>query len=225
MTERPNLSGRKVVVVGASNVAAASIALAFAEAGADVGLTTTSDNPEEALLMKRLSLRLTQMGRKSLAEAVDLSNVTAVQLAIRRVSAALGGIDMLFVSTDALQEGPTERLNPLEWSRLVDRNLGSILFACQAGLREMAARLPEMPKGRIVVLVHQPDEDGLAAYVALRHAVDGLVPALAWEWDAAPVTINGIGIPTGAANSAVVERAMWFASAAGEASSGRVTWV
>jgi NAD(P)-dependent dehydrogenase (short-subunit alcohol dehydrogenase family) len=225
MTESAGLSGLKVLVVGASNLAAASIALAFAEAGADVGLTTSTDNAEEALLLRRLALLFTKIGRKSVAESVDLGSITAVQLAVRRISVGLGGIDVLFVSTDAMQEGPTERLGEVDWSRLVDRNLGSVLFACQAGLREMAARLPELPKGRIVILVHEPNKDGLAAYVALRHAIDGLVPALAWEWNQAPVTVNGIGIPEGAANSAVVERALWLVSPAGERTNGQVSWV
>jgi hypothetical protein len=61
--------------------------------------------------------------------------------------------------------------------------------------------------------------------MALRHAVDGLVPALAWEWDQAPVTVNGIGIPRGTANSRVVERALWLVSPNAETVSGQVSWV
>ncbi|HLF79313.1 MAG TPA: SDR family NAD(P)-dependent oxidoreductase [Dehalococcoidia bacterium] len=225
MANEPGLHGRKVVIVGASDVAAAAIAVALAEAGADVGLTTATDNAEEALLLKRLALRLADMGRKSVAESIDLGNITAVQQALRRISATLGGIDVLFVSTDTMQEKPTERLNELDWSLLVNRNLGSILFACQAGLREMAARLPGLPKGRVIVLVHEPSDHGMAAYMALRHAVDGLVPALAWEWNQAPVTVNGIGIPAGASNTAVTDRALWLVSANAENVSGQVSWL
>jgi NAD(P)-dependent dehydrogenase (short-subunit alcohol dehydrogenase family) len=225
MANEVGLRGLKAIVVGASDVAAASVAVAFAQAGADVGLTTATDSPEEALLLKRLSLRLNEMGRKSVAESLDLGDIAALRQALHRIIAALGGIDIMAVSTESGQPSTTEQLNESDWVRLVNRNLGSIVFACQTGLREMAARVPEMPKGRIIVLVHQPDENGLAAYVALRHAVDGLVPALAWEWSEAPVTVNGIGIPAGAANSAVVERALWLVSMNAEAFSGRVTWI
>ena len=91
MADVSMLHGRKVVVVGASDVAAAAIAVAFAEAGADVGLTTATDSPEEALLLKRLALRLSNMGRKSVAESFDLGDLAALQQALRRISTALGG--------------------------------------------------------------------------------------------------------------------------------------
>jgi NAD(P)-dependent dehydrogenase (short-subunit alcohol dehydrogenase family) len=206
-------------------VAAAAIAVALAEAGADIGMTTATENPEEALLLKRLALRLSESRRKSLAEILDLGDLDALQAAFRRLTAALSGLDILVVSTDSFQDGPTERLRTQDWSRLVERNLGSVLFACQAGLREMAGRPPGSDKGRIIVLIHEPRDHAAAAYMALRHAVDGLVPALAWEWEPAPVTVNGIGIPRGAPNNKVIERAMWLVQPAADPPRGQITWV
>jgi 3-oxoacyl-[acyl-carrier protein] reductase len=190
-----DLTGRSAIVMGADRETPAAVALALAEAGAGVALTTTTGEAEESLAIRRLARKVEAMGRRSLAEAVDLSNGANVQVAVRQIAKQLPVIDLLVISPGLTVLRPAERLSDAEWARALGFNLSSVFYGCRAVAREMLAK-SDAQGGRIVVLLPStPDVEGTAALVAARAGLEALVPALAREWRDRGVLVNAVALP------------------------------
>jgi NAD(P)-dependent dehydrogenase (short-subunit alcohol dehydrogenase family) len=212
--------------MGANRAVAGAVAFGFADAGADVALTTATSQAEEAHTITRLARSITSMGRQVLAEAVDLSVGANVQLVLRQLSNALGGIDVVVVAAEIRQRAPTDRLADDEWSRLVNANLSATVLACRWTGQEMATRDPDSGFGRLILLLPNVETTAPAGYVATRIAVASLVPALAREWAALPLTVHGINLPAGlddeAAGAETAYVALRLAGYEGDEKNGRV---
>ena len=177
------LLGKHALIMGVAADIAERIALALAEAGADVALTTATNDADEAFSLRRISRGVRALGRQSMNESVDMSIGTGVQIAMRQVAKELGGIDILVVGPDLRVDKPTERLTDGDWARLINGNLSAVFYACRSAYREMQAG-----GGRIVVLT-SPDSGGDAGYLAARAGIEALVDGLASEW-----TDNGVAV-------------------------------
>ncbi len=214
--------------MGAASEIGKAIALAFADAGADVALTSATPDAEEAFAVQRLARSIGGKGRRSMAEAVDMSLGANVQVAVRQIAKELGGIDVLAVAAAELNLGKaSERLTDAEWARLLNINLSAWFFACRGVAREMMAGEPaagrEADRGRIIVVsTAQRGEDGAvsAAYAATKAGVEGLVEALAAEWRDR-IAVNRL-VAEPAALDAASERALWLASEAATGKTGEV---
>lgn len=216
-----DLSGRKALVMGAGWSVGREIALALAEAGADVAVTSATPDAEEALAVKNLAKQIGGMGRQAIAESVDMSIGTNVQVAIRQVVKELGSIDILVTAPDLYLGKPADKITDAEWSRVLNLNLSGTFFACRGVGKEMLSR--ELPldralnRGRIICVASALGERGLAnsaAYCAAKAGVQNLVRALAQEWAADQITVNciapawledtpGLGDPTPDVNQLV----------------------
>src|SRR5688572_27147996 len=141
-----DFSGRTVLVMGAGWSVGKAIALAFAEAGADVAVTTATNDPEEALSVKKAAKEIGGLGRKSMAEMVDMSLGTGVQVAVRQIAKEMGAIDILVAAPDLYLGKPAEKISDSEWARVINLNLGGVFYACRGVGREMLSR--ELPTGR-----------------------------------------------------------------------------
>lgn len=227
-TNPPDLTGRKALIMAAAGDAARAIALAFAEAGADVALTTATPDAEEAFELRRLAKRIGGTGRRTMVESVDMSLGTSVQVAVRQVAKELGGIDLLVAAPDLRLQRPAERMSDVEWSRVVNLNLSGVFYACRSVGREMLGR--DGDGGRIIVLLPALDEletgtEQSAAYVAAKAGAEALVQALAREW-APRINVNAIALPQDADEASIAtaaaSTALWLASEADDSVSGQV---
>ncbi|MFQ5879539.1 MAG: SDR family NAD(P)-dependent oxidoreductase, partial [Dehalococcoidia bacterium] len=140
-----DLSGKAALVLGCSEVGSVA-ATALAEAGADVAVVAASQEGAEVMAAKRTARRLEEMGRRSLAQAIDATNSTAVQVMVRQVAKELGGLDVLVNCQDFYQPKPAHQLDDAQWLRAINLNLSSVFYACRAVLREMERR----GRGKIV---------------------------------------------------------------------------
>jgi NAD(P)-dependent dehydrogenase (short-subunit alcohol dehydrogenase family) len=177
------------------------VALALADAGAAVALTTATADAEEAFAARRLAQAVVSQDRRSLAESVDMSLGTNVQVAVRQVAKAMGGIDLLVLAPALLLSRPAERLSDSEWARIVGLNLNAVFYACRAVGREMLSKEPRGggQRGRIIVAVRRDDAPGpgLAALRAARAGARELVRALDEEWSPRGVRVAGIDLASG----------------------------
>ncbi len=194
-----DLSGRNVLVMGGGWSVGRGIALAFAEAGADVAVTSATSDAEEALAVRRLSKEITAMGRRSLDLMVDMSIGTNVQVGARQVIKDFGDIDVLVAAPDLYLGKPADKTSDADWARVVNLNLGGVFYACRAIGKEMLSRdLPperERNRGRIIAVASALGDRGLAnsaAYCAAKAGVQNLVRALSTEWAASQITVNCI---------------------------------
>ncbi|MFF1965710.1 SDR family oxidoreductase [Streptomyces sp. NPDC058232] len=116
------LAGRVAVVTGASSGIGEASAEHLAELGARVVvLARRVDRLDE------LVARIDKSGGEALALAVDVTDTAAVQAAADRVSAELGGADLLFNNAGVMLPAPIEELATDQWQRQIDLNITGLM--------------------------------------------------------------------------------------------------
>ena len=180
------LSGRRAVVTGASRGIGRSIALALAQAGADVAVTARTQGEIE-----QLAAEIRAMGRQSLAVPCDVTDSEQVKHMASTLIDGLGGVDILV--NNAGNAGSHKFLNhPDElWHRMLSINLTSVYYVTRA----FVPKLIEQRWGRIITIASMASRVGgsyIAAYTAAKHGVLGLTRALAVELLPYNITVNAI---------------------------------
>lgn len=184
--EKLPLTGRRAVVTGGSRGIGRSIALALAEAGADVAVTART-MPE----LEEVASQVRDMGRRSLAVACDVTEPEQVARMASEVLEEWDGIDILV--NNAGTAGSHKFLgHPDElWHRMLSVNLTSIYYVTKA----FVPGLVEQRSGRIITIASIASKAGdryIAAYSASKHGVLGLTRSLALEMVPYNVTVNAI---------------------------------
>ena len=197
--EPSRLDGKRALVLGAATGSGRAIALALAEAGADLALCTVTTDGEEVFALRKTARQVRELGRAAIEQAIDASLGTGAQVMVRQVSKELGRIDVL-VNAPPVASGfldkPTTKVSDAEWSQVIGRTLGATFFACRAVGREMLKEAPDgQPGGRIINVASVLGEQGLtnaASYSAAQGGILNLTRALAQEWAAQGITVNAI---------------------------------
>lgn len=173
--------GRTVVVTGAARGLGAAIVQAFVAAGARVAAL---DRNADALAADSPG------AAPALSLAVDVTDHDAVDAALGRVAAELGGIDVLVANAGIGIRGPALEIAPADFERVVDVNLNGLFFCNRLAARRMQAG------GAIVNLASVMGLSGgifpNAAYQASKGAVVNLTRALAIEWAGRGLRVNAV---------------------------------
>lgn len=178
-----DLTGRRVIVYGAEKPAATAIVAALREAGAAVGVT--SANTDGTSLF-----RLKKAGGSGPTEAVDLANGTNVQVATRKISKELGGVDAAIVAPNLYHAAPLRKTLDADIQRILMGNLGGTYAAFRSATREFRGR-----PGRLIAVLDASAVRGLtnlSIYSAAQSGVIGLVRALSQELAPTGTTVNAV---------------------------------
>jgi 2-deoxy-D-gluconate 3-dehydrogenase len=179
-----DLSGKVAVVTGANTGIGQAIALALAEAGADiaaVGRTPAEETVERARAF----------GRQAEVIAADLSSIEPVGRVVEEVIAKLGGLDILVNNAGIIRRANAVDFTEADWDAVIDTNLKSVFFLAQAAGRHMIAQ----GKGKIINIASMLTFQGgirVPSYTASKSGVGGLTKLLANEWAAKGVQVNAI---------------------------------
>ena len=181
-----DLSGRKALVTGASRGIGRAIALALAEAGADVVVSARNAGD-----LAQIADDISGLGRVAATVEIDVRNVTACASAIEAGAHRLGGLDILI--NNAGYEEVCASLDVREelWDRIVDTNLKGAFFCAQAAASIMKAGRG----GAIVNLCSLTSYVGIptaVAYGSSKTGLLGMTRALATEWAGAGIRVNAI---------------------------------
>lgn len=186
MLESLRLDGRVAIVTGASRGLGRAMALALAEAGADLALAARSkpDLEETARQVERL-------GRRALVIPTDVTVFAEVEALVGQTRERLGRLDIFVNNSGVAQVKPLQEMTPAEWGRIVDTNLTGVFNGCRAAApRFVAAR-----SGKVVNIASVLGVLGLpgyAAYTASKGGVIALTKALAVEWARYNIQVNAI---------------------------------
>jgi 2-deoxy-D-gluconate 3-dehydrogenase len=179
-----DLTGRVAIVTGANTGIGQGIAVALAEAGADVALVGRSSADETADLVRAA-------GRRALLIGADLSTIAPVHEVVDQTVAELGGLDILVNNAGIIRRADAVDFSEEDWDAVIDTNLKSVFFLCQAAGRHMIAQ----SRGKIVNIASMLSFQGgirVPSYTASKSGVAGLTKLLANEWAAKGVNVNAI---------------------------------
>ncbi len=180
------LAGRKAIVTGAGRGIGRAIALAFARAGADLGVTSRS-----LAELDVLAVDIEAIGRKCIHAACDVTDPDAVRAMSEAVLWGLGGLDIL-VNNAGNAESHKFLDHPDDlWHRMIATNLTSVYYVTKA----FTPTLVENGWGRIINIASTAARVGdmyVAAYTAAKHGVLGLTRSLAAELSQHNITVNAI---------------------------------
>lgn len=128
--EQLTLTGKRAVVTGAGRGIGRSIALALAQAGADVAVTART-----ASELEQLADQIQAMGCKSFVIPCDVTDGEQVQRMAKTCTESLGGIDILV--NNAGNASSHKFLNHPDdlWQRMLSINLTSVYLVTKATLR------------------------------------------------------------------------------------------
>jgi NAD(P)-dependent dehydrogenase (short-subunit alcohol dehydrogenase family) len=181
-----DLSGRVAVVIGGTSGLGRAIALGLAEAGADVVPTG-----RRGALVEEACGQIERIGRRTVAQAVDVLHRESVDVLRSRVLESLGSVDILVNSAGVVARKPTVEVTETEWQATLDVNVTGALRACQSFYEPLAAHR----RGRVVNIVSLNSFVSLkevAAYAASKSALLSLTRSLAVEWATSGVNVNAI---------------------------------
>ena len=192
MSSEFSLEGKNALVIGASGVLGRAAAVALAEAGANVGVTTTTRSKREEVIANSCANEIWALNRKGFAHAIDAAAEADIRSVVQRAVSGLGSLDILVNAPDLPFAKPLTDITPAEWRRAIDVNLTGVYLACRAAADVL---LPQ-GSGRIINIVSLLAERGLAngsAYCAAQAGVLNFTRSLALEWARTGVTVNAIG--------------------------------
>jgi gluconate 5-dehydrogenase len=185
--QRPNFSldGKVAVITGASRGIGGSVAGSLAHSGAAVALL---GRDEPALAASAAAL--VAAGCSARHFYADVADVTSIETAFERVAQSLGHVDILINNAGVEQLCASLDVTESLWDLIVGTNLKGAFFAAQAAARRMSSG------GSIINVCSLTSEVGVAGaapYGASKSGLAGLTRALATEWAARGIRVNGIG--------------------------------
>jgi NAD(P)-dependent dehydrogenase (short-subunit alcohol dehydrogenase family) len=192
MTAEFSLLDKKALVIGASNPIGRAIAVALAEAGADVAVATTTRAQAEEVSANSCANEMWALNRKSFAQAIDAASESDVNDLVERAVAEFGRLELLVNAQDLPFAKPLVETSFEEWRRVQDVNVGGTFLASKAAARAML----EHGGGRIINVASVLGERGMAngaAYCAAQAGVFNLTRALALEFARDGINVNAIG--------------------------------
>ncbi|MDG5489701.1 2-dehydro-3-deoxy-D-gluconate 5-dehydrogenase KduD [Sphingomonas sp. BGYR3] len=184
MTHPFDLTGRVAAITGANTGIGQGIALALAAAGADVALIGRTPATETAE-------QVTALGRRAAIISADLSSIEPVGRVVDETVEKLGGLHILVNNAGIIRRADSIDFTEADWDAVVDTNLKSVFFLCQAAARHM---IPN-GGGSIINIASMLTFQGgirVPSYTASKSGIGGLTKLLACEWASKGITVNAI---------------------------------
>ena len=181
------LTGKTALVTGCKRGIGLAMAVALAEAGADiVGVSATLETSGS-----EVERQVTALGRKFFADTCDFSNRPTLYAFIERLKAAHPAIDILVSNAGTIQRKPAAEHPDAWWDEVMEVNLNaSFVLAREVG-RDMLAR----GRGKIIFTASLLTFQGgvtVPGYAASKGGIGQLTMALSNEWAGRGVQVNAI---------------------------------
>ncbi len=176
-----DLSGKRALVTGASSGIGLGCAVALAEAGAHVVCAARRED-----VLEQSVAAMNAAGFSAEAMSLDQTDLAAVQ------SVFATPFDIVLNSAGLARHSAAVETQPADFDAVMDVNLRGAYFLSTAAARAL------MEAGKGGSIIHISSQMGhvggidRAVYCASKHAVEGMVKAMAIEWGKANIRINTI---------------------------------
>lgn len=185
------LEGKKALVVGTGNPAGRSIALALAEAGADVAIASATLDGDEIMEAKRISQAVAKAGRATFSQGWDVTLPRNVQVGLKQLIKEFGNPSILVYNADMPLWRPIEQTSDADFARIHQVNLAGAFYSARSFVKELRDGAP----ARLIFVNSIFGDRGIdhgVAYGAAKAGVVGLMLGLSQELGARNVTANCI---------------------------------
>jgi 2-deoxy-D-gluconate 3-dehydrogenase len=180
------VDNKLALVTGSSRGIGMAIAVALAEAGADIIGVSSKLEPRS-----EVERAVTATGRKFYSYQCDLSDRKSLYRFIEKVKTDHQRIDILINNAGHILRKPVAEHPDEYWDTIIDINLNAQFILT----REIGKRMVEQGHGKIVFTASLLSFQGginVPGYAASKGAIASLIKAFANEWAKSGVTVNGI---------------------------------
>lgn len=181
-----DLSGKTALVTGCSRGIGESMAIALAEAGADIIGVSGTLRPGSIA-----ETEVKKAGKQFFPYAIDLGNRDELYASIKKINEAHPVIDILINNAGIILRNPAAEHTDSDWDKVLSINLDAPFILA----REFGKKMLERNYGKIIFTCSLLSFQGginVPGYTASKSALAGLVKALANEWASKGVNVNGI---------------------------------
>lgn len=179
------LDGKTAFITGAASGIGKRIAQIYARAGAAIAVADMNLQAAEST-----AAELRRGGARALALAVDVTDEAAVDAAVARTVAELGGLDVLVSNAGIQIVAPLVDFGFADWKKLLAVHLDGAFLTSRAAMRQMV----KSGRGGSMIFmgsVHSKEASVLKApYVTAKHGLEGLTKVVAKEGAAHGVRAN-----------------------------------
>jgi 2-dehydro-3-deoxy-D-gluconate 5-dehydrogenase len=179
------LDGKVAIVTGASRGLGQGMAIALAEAGADVVGVGVSDSSATGEAVERA-------GRSYLQVTADLTDSSCVETIVEQAKARFGKIDILVNNAGTIRRNDLLDFSEKDWDDVMDLNLKTLFFLSQAVAREF---IEQGHGGKIINIASMLSYQGglrVASYTSSKSGVKGLTMLMANELAKHGIAVNAI---------------------------------
>ena len=185
-----SLTGKVALVTGGNVGIGQGIALALADAGADIASVArrASDDTVGKVLAK---------GRRAISIQADLMSMEPIERIIKEAEAGLGPIDILINNAGIIRRNDAVDFTEQDWDDVMNVNLKTVFFLSQAVVKTMItdAAGGKPRGGKIVNTASMLSYQGgirVPSYTASKSGIAGLTKLMANEWAKHGVNANAI---------------------------------
>jgi gluconate 5-dehydrogenase len=190
-----DLTDKRVLITGAGRGIGKGIALAMAEAGADIAITSLGGESAE-----RAADGVRRLGRRGFGYGADATKVAPMEQLRERVFADLGGVDILINclgdairgSVAAMPGSESHVLNESEWHAVIDINLTQAYVGCNVFGAHLLAKGAAANVINISSFAALRPGAGMVAYASGKAGLTRFTESLALEWAPYGVRVNAI---------------------------------
>ena len=179
-----SLEGKVALVTGANTGLGQGIAVALAEAGADIAAAGIQAPTETQAKVEAL-------GRRFVAIEANLITVEPIDRVVKETLDGLGGLDILVNNAGLIRRADAVDFSEKDWDDVMNVNIKSAFFMSQAAGRHFIAQ----GSGKIINIASMLSFQGgirVPSYTASKSGIAGITRLLANEWAAKGVNINAI---------------------------------
>ena len=180
-----DLQGKRALVTGGARGIGRAIALALADAGADVAITSRKGDDAEPVARE-----IRAKGRRSIALLLEVRNAASIRVCFERLRRESSALDILVNNAGALVPSDLTSLDEDAWDLVLDTDLKGVAFVTQAALPLL------VDGGRVVNIASIYGVLGRVervAYSAAKGGVVTLTKSLALELAPRGITVNAVG--------------------------------
>ncbi|KKK21760.1 2-dehydro-3-deoxy-D-gluconate 5-dehydrogenase [Aspergillus rambellii] len=188
-----SLDGRTAIITGGTRGIGQAMAIALAEAGADIVLIQRDESNTST------RDQITHLGRKAYIHAAELSDREAIKGIIPALTSQGVKPDILLNCAGIQRRHPSEKFPDEDWDEVIQVNLTSVFTLCREfGDYLLARDASEFPTGRRGSIINVASllsfQGGITvpAYAASKGGVAQLTKALSNEWISKGINVNAI---------------------------------